>query len=89
MKPTETTDRLLAAKRALKRLDTDKLFASGIDITVHDYSNEERNHVERVTIGGEDFEPVRIALFDAIQKTIQRRRASLVSQIRAIDEESK
>lgn len=73
---------LIAALTALRKLDLDKLFASGIGITIHDYSYEDREHMPRVDVAGEHFGPVRDALIDCLKIQIDRRVQTLQSQIR-------
>lgn len=72
MKNTETTFTIVEALRAAKSLDTDKLFASAIDVAVIDYTKGTAI-VERVSIPGEFFGPVRAALVDALALTLSRR----------------
>ncbi|MBS7457713.1 hypothetical protein [Coralloluteibacterium stylophorae] len=83
---TETTSQMLRALAQAKRLDLDKLFGSGIDVTLHRYSGErEAEHVERVTVHAEFAGPLRAALIEALEKSLERRRESLVSDLAAVN----
>lgn len=85
MKPAEETATLLRALKQLDTLDMDKLFASGIDVTIHHYTHEDREHMERVSLHAEFFAPVRDALRTALRLSIERRKESLQRQLRDID----
>lgn len=90
MKPYDTTDALLNARAQLLRLNVGELFASGIDVTLHNYSLDEDgearpDHMNRVTLHGEHFAPVRAALLVALDAAIQYRADSLRMQLRDIE----
>ena len=85
MKPCESTDALISARNALIGLNLDLLFASGIDVTLHSYTEGKPDHMRRVTIHAEFFGPVRDALRVALQSTIERRKESLLMQLRDLN----
>jgi hypothetical protein len=85
MKATEETSRIIEAIKQVDKLDLDKLFASGIDITINSYTDPEREHVSRVTIHAEDAYPVKVALRDALMMALERHRESLTRQLRDIE----
>lgn len=88
MKRTEDTDRLIASYKNAKRLDLDRLFASGIDVMLYDYSDPEgeKFHMDRTTIAGEDFKPVKDALVEVLAIQIRKRIESLTRQLRDCEE---
>lgn len=85
MKPTETTMTLLRALQQVNALNLDRLFASGIDVTLDSYTDDCPAHLDRVTLHGEDFAPVRDALREALRKAVDRRRASLARDLVAVE----
>lgn len=85
MKPTEETRTLILALERLHRLDLDKLFASAVDVAILDYTDEGNQHMPRVSLAAEDFDPVRKALIDCVAKQIARRKEYLMSQLRDLN----
>lgn len=85
MKLTEETDRIISAIRQVEKIDLNKLFASGIDITIHNYTDPEREHVSRVTLHAEDCAPLLKELRKALIMAVERRRESLTRQLRNIE----
>lgn len=85
MRHSEETSTLIAALKQADAIDVSKLFGSGIDVTLHSYTNPQATHMERVTIHAEDAGPVVAAIRAAIIKAIQHRRDSLRSQLSAIN----
>ena len=86
MKPTERTDTLVRALKQARALDLDKLYGSGIDVELHDYADEDRTHVERVTIHAEDAGPLREALIECLEKALAHRERSLKGQLCEIND---
>lgn len=84
MKSTETSHRLIASMEAMRKLDTEKLFASGINVTVTNYTTG-GDTIEETTIPGEFFEPVRVALYDALKASLLRRRETVQWELRDIN----
>lgn len=85
MKPTEETSVLLRALKQAKAIDLDKLFASGIDITINDYTHEDREHMERVSVTAETFAPVKEALIKCLLINIQLRQQSLTRELASVN----
>lgn len=85
MRYSEDTSRLVGALKEIDAIDLDKLFASGIDITIHNYTDPERTHVDRVTVHAEDAGPILSALREAVVKAMKHRQVSLRSQLASID----
>jgi hypothetical protein len=81
VKHTEQTDTLLRALEQVNAIDLDKLYASGINVTVSSYTEDKPDHVECVTVHAEDFGPVKVALRIALSKAIERRKDYLTRQL--------
>lgn len=85
MRQTEQTHTIISAVEQVDKIDLDKLFLSGIDITLHDYSNPDRDHVSRVTLAAEDCAPLLAELRKALLKSAERRRESLRQQFQDLN----
>lgn len=85
MKITDETSTLLRAYEQVQKLDLDKLFASGIDVALLSYTPERNDHMDRVTIPGEFFAPIKAAVAECLLKTIQRRQETVARELTQIE----
>lgn len=85
MKITDETSTLLRAYEQIQKLDLDKLFASGIDVALLSYTPERNDHMDRVTIPGEFFAPIKAAITECLLKTIQRRQEMVARELTQIE----
>lgn len=84
MHATESTDRLLAAYKALKKIDPAKLYGGGLNFQISKFGEDEVL-VEEFTVPGEETAPVLAQLTSLVAQSLNYRRQHLMSQLRDID----